>query len=239
MKKSKIIRSILVLCFIATIGFSGYKIWKINADYYDEKRMHDIVMEYKPEDPKPDMEIINQSVIDLQSKYSDVVGWLTVPNTKIDYPFVWYENNDYYLRRDLNGDYALAGTVFMDYRCEKGFTSKNTIIYGHHMRNNSMFGTIKLFNDKDFFDKNRIGTIYLPYATLTLEFFAYMVVNPDTEKEIYHVSLNDTYFDYVKNNARHYRDVGLTTSDKIVTLSTCAYEFKDARMVLIGVSKNK
>jgi len=224
---------------MAIIGFSGYQIWKINADYNDEKRMHDIVMEYKPEDSEPDMEIINQSVIDLQSKYPDVVGWLTVPNTKIDYPFVWYENNDYYLRRDLNGDYALAGTVFIDYRCEKGFTSKNTIIYGHHMRNNSMFGTIKLFNDKDFFDKNRTGTIHLPYATLTLEFFAYMVVNPATEKEIYHVSLNDTYFDYVKDNARHYRDVGLTTSDKIVTLSTCAYEFKDARMVLIGVSKNK
>jgi len=61
-----------------------------------------------------------------------------------------------------------------------------------------------------------------------------MVINPGIEKEIYNASLSDTYFDYVKQNARHFRDVELTESGRIVTLSTCAYEFDNARMVLLG-----
>jgi len=106
----------------------------------------------------------------------------------------------------------------MDYRCNKDFTSPKTIIYGHHMKNESMFGTLKLFNGKSFFDENKYGFVYLSRDTLTLEFFAYMVVNPN-DQEIYSAGLSGTYFDYVKQNARNYRDVGLTEADRIVTLS--------------------
>jgi len=186
-------------------------------------------MAYKP---APE-ETVNQGVIDLQAKYPDVVGWLTVPGTKIDYPFVWYEDNDYYLRRDLNGDHATAGTLFMDYRCEKDFSSPNTIIYGHHMKNGSMFGTLKAFAGKEFFDAHTQGTVYLPRETLTLEFFAYLVVK-HTDSEIYSAQPGEGYLDYVRQNARQYRDIGLTGGDKIVTLSTCSYEFQNARMVLLA-----
>ena len=178
--------------------------------------------------------IINQSIIDLQAKYANAIGWVFVPNTKIDYPFVWYKNNDYYLHRNINGKAAKAGTIFMDYRCKKDFTSENTIIYGHNMKNDSMFATLKYFNSKKFFDENRYGTIHLANRNLTLEFFAYMLIDPSTEKEIYKVELNDTYFEYVRKNARYYRDLGLTENDRIVTLSTCAYEFNDARMVVLA-----
>jgi sortase B len=228
----KVLRLVFALCFAAVIAYSGYRIWLIQADYKKEADMHGAVMEYKP-DPASD-ETINQNVIGLQAKYPGAVGWLTVPNTNIDYPFVQSKDNDYYLRRDLNGDYAVAGTVFMDYRCEKNFVSQNTILYGHHMKNGSMFGTLKSFNDKAFFDANRYGIICLPHDTLTLEFFAYMVITPATEKEIYNPALSDTYFDYVRQNARYYRDIGLD-GGRIVTLSTCAYEFDNARMVLLAV----
>ena len=233
----KTICIILILGFVGLISYSGYRIWLIQDDYNQETKIHDMVMEYKPDGiPGPEQqedEIANQSIIDLQGKYPDVIGWLTVPNTKIDYPFVQFTDNDYYLRRDIGGGYALAGTVFMDYRCNKDFTSPNTIIYGHHMKNESMFGTLKSFNGKTFFDENEYGYIYLPRENLTLEFFAYMVVNPN-DQEIYSTGLSDTYLDYVKQNARNYRDVGLTEADRIVTLSTCAYEFNNARMVLLA-----
>ena len=225
------LRIVLALCFIAVILYSGYRMWDIQADYKDEAQLHDAVMEYKPE---PADDIVNQSVIDLWEVYPDAVGWLTAPGTNIDYPFVQSNDNDYYLRRDINGSYALAGTLFMDYRCEKDFTSQNTVIYGHHMKNGSMFGTLKSFADKAFFDENGQGIIYLPFEALTLEFFAYLVIDPATETEIYNTELSGSYFDYVKLNARHYRDVDLTDGDRIVTLSTCAYEFENARMVLLS-----
>jgi len=231
-RMKKTICALLAFVFAAVIAYSGYRLWGIQANYEEEADLHGAVMEYRPE-PSEDG-IINQSVIDMQAKYPDAIGWLTVPNTAIDYPFVQSTDNDFYLRRDINGDYAVAGTIFMDYRCEKDFTSRNSILYGHHMKNGSMFGALKAFAGKDFFDANRSGFIYLPYETLTLEFFAYMVIDPATETEIYNPSLSDMYFEYVKQNARHYRDVGLTNGDRIETLSTCAYEFDNARMVLLA-----
>jgi sortase B len=192
--------------------------------------MHGAVMEYKPE---PAAETVNQSVIDLRVKYPDVVGWLTVPGTDIDYPFVRCKDNDYYLRRDLNGDYAVAGTLFLDCLCEPGFTSQNTIVYGHHMKNGSMFGTLKAFADKGFFEANTEGFVYLPHETLTLEFFAYMVVK-HTDEVIYGTALTESYLDYIRQNARHYRDIGLMGMDRVLTLSTCSYEFDGARMALLA-----
>ena len=228
-----IILGVLTLGFTALIAYSGYQLWGIYSDYRAEAKTHRSVMEYKPEDTSGPEEIINQSVIDLQSKYPDAAGWLTLPDTRIDYPFMWYKDNDYYLRRDIDGNYALAGTLFIDYRCEKDFSSPNTIIYGHNMKNGSMFGALNSFSEKTFFDENRYGTVYLPYANLRLEFFAYMVVRPDNA-EIYAVNPSETYLGYVKQNARHFRDIEIEAGDRIVTLSTCSYEFNNARMVLIG-----
>ena len=224
---------LLALGLVAVMLYSGYRVWKITGDYRAEAEIHSAVIAFKPQQ---DDEVVNQSVIDLQAKYPDVVGWLTVPGTSIDYPFVWRDDNDYYLRRDLNGDDATAGTLFLDMRCEPDFSSQNTIIYGHHMKNGSMFGTLKAFADKEFFEANKHGTIYLPRETLTLEFFAYLVVS-HRDAEIYSIEPGEDYLDYVKQNARHFRDVALTGEDNLVTLSSCSYEFNNARMVLLARTK--
>jgi len=229
----KIIVSLFALFFAVIMLYSAYRLWEIYSVYRDEARLHGQVMEYKPQ-PAEEEEIINQSVIDLQGKYPDIMGWLTIKNTDVDYPFVWYKDNDFYLRRDLDGKHAMAGTIFMDFRCEKDFTSQNTIIYGHNMRNGSMFGTLNRFNDQTFFDENRRGMIFLPYENIQLEFFAFVVVNPTTEREIYNIALSEGYWDYVKQKARYFRDIEFTDGDRLVTLSTCSYEFNNARMVLVG-----
>jgi len=219
----------LALLFAALLCYSAYRVWGISRDYRAEAEMHGLVMEYKP---RPEG-YANQGVIDLMEKYPDVAGWLTVPNTNIDYPFVWYRDNDFYLRRDLNGGDATAGTLFMDYRCKADFTSQNTVIYGHHMKNGSMFGTLKTFAEDGFFADNTRGDIYLPHGTLALEFFACLVVN-HTDEIIYSENLDENYLTYVKRNARQYRDAGLLDADRVVTLSTCSYEFNNARMVLLA-----
>ena len=223
------------LALVFVMGYSGYRVFEVNQRYLDEAEIHDLVMEYSPaEDTACGEETVNQDVINLQTVYADVAGWIKVDNTNIDYPFVWYADNDYYLRRDINGKKAWAGTIFMDWRCGRDFSAQNTVLYGHHMKNMSMFGSILSFDNKEFFESNTSGVIYLPYSTINIEFFAFMVINPKMEKEIYRTDLDDTYFEYIKEKARYYRDIGVKGDDKTVTLSTCSYEFNNARMVLVG-----
>jgi len=178
--------------------------------------------------------IVNQSIIDMQNDVNtDIVGWLTIPNTRIDYPFVIAADNDFYLRRNIYKQQAAAGSIFMDCRCARDFTDLNTVIYGHNMKNRSMFGDLRLFADPGFFESNTSGTLFIKDNTYTLELFAYMVVRAD-DKLIFNPSADrEMIFEYVQNYTRRYREPA--ASGNVVTLSTCAYEYDGARMVLLGV----
>ena len=177
--------------------------------------------------------IVNQSIVDLQSDVNhDIIGWLTIPNTRIDYPFVIAGDNDFYLRRDVHRKLAAAGSIFMDYRCPGDLTGFNTVIYGHNMKNGSMFGSLRLFADPSFFDSNVSGVLFVKDNTYLLEIFAYMVVRAD-DNIIYDPSADcEEFFEYVKDNARQYREPSVRGN--VVTLSTCAYEYDGARMVLLA-----
>ena len=184
--------------------------------------------------PEYENTIINQNIVDLQNEVNaDIIGWLTIPDTNIDYPVVLADDNDYYLNRDIYGNQAKGGSLFMDYRCAPNFSAPNTVIYGHNMKNRSMFGDLRKFADSGFFDSNVSGTLYVKDNTYSLDIFAYMVVRAD-DVIIYDPYAERNIFDeYVGKKARRYR--GPQGPGNIVTLSTCAYEFKDARMILLAV----
>ena len=240
----KVIITVLSVFFISLIAYSGWQLWNIQSNYADEAKNHDRLMEYKPTLPSANESgsitepKVNQQIVDLQAKYPDAVGWITIPNTKIDYPFAQAADNDFYLHRDLDKQYLFAGTVFMDYRNSRDFSYFNTVLFGHHMKNRSMFGDLQKFNDQSFFNDNRTGTLFLADKTYTIEFFAFIVLKP-SDAVIYDPTVSDpadeaAFLAHAKDKARFYRDIGVTTSDRIVTLSTCNYEFNDARMVLLG-----
>ena len=180
-----------------------------------------------------DRPVINRSIIDLRNDVNaDVAGWITIPNTHIDYPFVSCGDNSYYLNRDIYGNIAPAGTLFLDQRCAPDLSDFNTIIYGHNMRNNTMFGDLPLFADEWFFNSNRYGTIYTEYDTFTLDIFALLVVSAEDETIYDPFANGDAFFRYVKQRARNYREPDRDLS--VVTLSTCGYEFSGARIVVIA-----
>ena len=175
----------------------------------------------------------NQSIADLETEVNeDALGWLSIPNTHIDYPVVIGGDNDYYLRRDIHKNEAYAGSIFMDYRCDRGFAGANTIIYGHNMKNRSMFGDLREFADEWFFENNPAGTLYLKDATYTLNFFAYMIVDAGDSVVFDPSAGRDKLYEYAEKNAVNFSPPD--PDGKIVTLSTCSYEFTDARMVLLA-----
>ena len=235
------LRVILSVVLVVIIAFSVSRIMQIMGEYNRANEVAENMLVYKPgispgEKAAP---VVNQGVIDAQNEINgDIVGWLTIPGTAVDYLFVQAADNDYYLGTDLYGRSASAGSIFMDARNKEDFSDFNTILYGHHMKNGSMFQSLTKFAEGDFFEANLTGMIFLPYETYLLRIFAYMVIQAD-DAVIYGSlteasSQRNNFFDYVEKNALRFRDLGFTDQDRVVTLSSCSYAFNDARMVLLA-----
>lgn len=174
-------------------------------------------------------------IADLLMINKDVIGWIVIPNTKINYPVVKSRNNDYYLHRDLNRKNSEPGTLFMDYRNTGDTNDRYAVIYGHNMKNGSMFGTLKKYKKQDFYEANRTFTYSTPSGDTKWEIFAAYIA-PATLELIQTDFADDAAFmDYVntrQSKSMYAKDVELKPTDKILTLITCTYEMNNARFVV-------
>ncbi len=224
-------RVVAALILTAVLAVSGWQLWRINETYKQQSEMYEEALRYKPSDAQGE----NPQVTKLQEMNRDVVGWLSISGTQVEYPFVQTNDNETYLRHDLHGKSATAGTIFMDYRCAPDFSGKNTILYGHNMRNGSMFHAIVSFGDEEFFNQHPTGEIYLASRKLKLEFFACAVVKA-ADSVTYSLPRSGeqqrALLQSLERQAKQFRDIGVTQTDQIVLLSTCSYQFDGARTVL-------
>ena len=165
----------------------------------------------------------------------DVVGWISVPNTVIGYPVVQADDNDFYLRRNIHGERATAGTIFMDYRSDARAEGKHIILYGHHMRNGSMFKDLVKYKEEDFFRNQgniRFNTLY---EEIEWEVFSIYVADADFNYRQTEFTSGENYIKFLKklqNESMFNKGIELTENDQILTLSTCTYEYDDARFVV-------
>lgn len=174
----------------------------------------------------------------LQQSYPDVKGWISIDGTHIDYPLLQSEDNVKYLDHNAFGDYVVTGSIFLDYRFNANFTNFNTIIYGHHVPTGDMFGDIKKFTDKDFFENHRYGTIFYNGEEKELEIFGILEVDA-YDMTIYRPLSNDieenqSYYQYLLSKAKYKRDVSVTSDDKICLLSTCFVDVTNGRHILLA-----
>lgn len=174
----------------------------------------------------------------LEQKYPDVKGWISIEGTHIDYPLLQSEDNVKYLDHNAFGDYVVTGSIFLDYRFNANFTNFNTIIYGHHVPTGDMFGDIKKFTNKDFFDTHRYGTIYYNGEEKELEIFGILEVDA-YDMNIYrplsdNIEENQAYYQYLLSKATYKRDVSVTSEDKICLLSTCFVDVTNGRHILLA-----
>jgi len=169
---------------------------------------------------------------------ADVVAWLTIPDTQIDYPVVQGRDNAYYLNHDVKKRSNKNGTLFLDYRVHADFSDFNSVVYGHHMKNANMFHNLTLFKDKSFWDSHPSATLYTQDFTYRVEIFAAAVIKQDSALYEYAFASpaeRMAHLDEIRSCAMFYRDIGVTETDRIVTLSTCSYEFSGARYIVLGV----
>lgn len=172
----------------------------------------------------------------LQEINKDTIGWLTVNNTRIDYPVVQAKDNDYYLRRDYYQNKNRHGWIFMDYRNNPDELNENTIIYGHNLANQTMFGTLRYALNSYWYKKsaNQIITFNTPNENMKFQIFSIYTI--PTTNDYLDITFPTTdayqaYIDLVKGRSIYNFNIEVTTDDKILTLSTCA-NGNDKRLVI-------
>lgn len=172
----------------------------------------------------------------LQEINKDTVGWLTVNNTRIDYPVVQAKDNDYYLRRDYYQNKNRHGWIFMDYRNNPDELNENTIIYGHNLANQTMFGTLRYALNSYWYKKSANQIITFNTPNENMKFLIFSIYTIPTTNDYLDITFPTTdayqaYIDLVKGRSIYDFNIEVTTGDKILTLSTCA-NGNDKRLVI-------
>ena len=167
----------------------------------------------------------------------DVVGWLAAEGTEIDYPVVRGKDNKFYLHHLFTGERNKLGSIFMDYRNHSDFSDKNTIIYGHNMKDGSMFSSLTKYKDQRYYDNFPTMLLYTPVGDFTIELFAGIVVDGNYESVRFDFKDDhdfQNYIDSLKKKSTFESNTIVKADDRIITLCTCSYEFNNARYVLYG-----
>ena len=170
----------------------------------------------------PEMEVDFKA---LREKNPDTVGWLYVGSCGISYPIVQGEDNDYYMNHTFEGTVNSSGAIIMDYRDDKYLKDWNTFIYGHNMKNGSMFGSLKkLLKDETLYDSDPYIYVYLPGYIYRYKIFSYYKDKPDS-KMYWTADTLQEYRQYIRDAlSLSVRDLGVETSEEnnMVTLVTCS-----------------
>ncbi|MBP5236563.1 MAG: class B sortase, partial [Clostridia bacterium] len=174
---------------------------------------------------------------ELHAVNPDVCGWVTLDGTQIDYPVLQGETNLSYINTDVYGNFALAGSIYIDCRNSRDFSDFYNLLFGHHMANSRMFGDLDLYKNEDFFRSNTTGTLLTESAVYDLNVVALLLV-PASEKRIFDITLfgsADDVISFVQENAVYMNGKMPKSGDGIrfLAFSTCSSEYTDARTVLI------
>ena len=168
---------------------------------------------------------------------SDIVAWLQIPGTGIDYPVVQAKDNETYLHVSFEGKESSAGAVFLDCDSAGDFTGMHSILYGHHMRDGSMFAELVKFREESFFQAHREVILYLPERELHLRTIAALYGDDSGEKRRTEFSGRESFLRYVEEMTKNcsFRELPEGDYKALYSFVTCSYEFENARTILYAV----
>lgn len=231
--------NVITVCLIGIILVSGYKIGKTMWEYQVAKSAYTNISEKTAKvDPKQFTGVVDWKA--LKKVNPDVQGWLYQKGTVINYPVVQGTDNDTYLHTRFDKQWSGGGTLFVDCRMKKDFKGFNSIIYGHHMKDGSMFRSIRGYTKEDgYYDKHKTLELATPrgnYHLVVFSAFITKATDEDTYKMTYDEAEKQAYIDraWERSELPITKDsVDVTKNDRLVTLSTCAYDYEEARYIVM------
>lgn len=242
-KKSKklwiVVLIFAVVCLSGCIAYFIYMSDELNQLKKLQSIAYDLPVYEQTDEPVKFANPINFK--ELKKQNDDIYAWINVSGTIIDYPILQHPtDNEYYLFHTSYGKWSNYGSIYTENYNSTDFNDFNTLVYGHNMFNGTMFGTLRRFRDKKFFDNNRYITVYLPDAVLKYEIFSaqvwdtkHILLNNDFSNIYGRLNYIDEIFSKRKLNANINSNITVNENDKIITLSTCAAD--DERYLVQGV----
>jgi len=193
--------------------------------------------------PKPEKEVLDEYK-NLLIKHKRLIGWLKIDDTNIDYPVMQTSDNEYYQNHNLNQEYDKNGSIFMDKDCDVIEPSTNYILYGHHMKSGRMFGSLDNYESEKFYKEHKyiqFDTIYEKGLYQVMYVFRSRVYNEDDVVFKYYQFIDanseqefDSYMQEMADMALYNTGVTAVYGDRLLTLSTCDYQEKDGRFVVVA-----
>lgn len=236
----KIVYTIITILLISLVLISSYLIFKEKKQNEKQENTFEDLIEIVEEN----IENQEERKIDINKLYEenkDIVGWLKIDNTTINYPIMQNINDpNYYLHRDFYKNYSSYGTPYMAKQCN--LNSDNIVIYGHHMKNNKMFGELEKYKSKDFYNNHKIITFTTLEKEYSYEIFAVFKTTVYTKNTFrYYENINfenkKMYNDFInicKDKSLYQTGIEIKDKEKLITLSTCEYSNKNSRLVIVA-----
>jgi sortase B len=247
---------ILPLSFICFFMSSAFILLNLSDSLQDKREQQELIskkesvtdtdssVSLEPEDPQ-----ILVQYQSLHQENSDMIGWVKIEGTSLDYPVMQNrEDGEYYLHRNFQKEYEYSGLPFLDKKCNISNSDTNRIIYGHNMKNDSMFSCLLKYRDQEYFTKHpmiEFDTIYEQgryqiiavilskvYKKTDDTFKFYQFVRADTEKEF------DEYIRNMKELSLYDTGISAIYGDELLTLVTCAYHTENGRLAVLAKKVN-
>ena len=246
---------IVLIVSLAAVVVSGINVFRLSREYqkgineYQQLESYASVKEETPvqEESTEAEETEEESLIpvsvdiqydELKKINEDFAGWLYYEPLDISYPIVRWNDNDYYTHYTFEGEKNSSGAIFMDFLNKTDCSDYNTIVYGHNMRNGTMFGSLKkMLNDSSIQEENPNFYVFTEDKAYMYEIFAVYLTQADSRT--YDLIRNEEeqqgFLDYVEETATWRSDKVVSASDKVMTLSTCHGLHSNNRTIILGV----
>lgn len=252
---AKSIKRVVLIVLIGVFLYSGYQLAQYLYDGYKSSNLNDRIREQyeaaqklKDNSQNAGHQIEQEALTEEQLKQiyqerfaplleinSDVVGWISIENTGIDYPVVKSNDNDYYLNHNVEKKRSARGSIFMDYRNADLNDDLHTVIYGHYMKDGSMFGELSKYKDAAYYqghDRIIFEGIEEPAEYQIFSVYIYSPEDQFFEYEFADEQQYHAYLDKITKKSRYDTGITVTPDDQLLTLVTCTYEVTDARLII-------
>ena len=246
----KVLLTLLAAICLVVFVYSGYQIYLQLSEYNHGKNLYSSLENYAVT-PTPDesrksiapasgISLPEVDFAALSAINPDIVGWLYCEDTVINYPVVQSNDNSYYLKHLFDGGYNANGCLFLDSQNASIFTDAHSIIYGHYMKNGTMFSSLVGYKEQAYYDQHPRLVLVTPVSSYVIEIFAGYVTS--AQDDAWKIEFNnetefEQWISVAIEKSMFKSDISPVSTDRIITLSTCSYEFSDARFVVLGVMK--